>query len=144
MKGAGMTTDRHDPDAAAEVRARALRVAGYILKLELAPVRWDRLAGTVEAAIAAASAGDLDGLRQATAELEQTRAARVLRIGGIPAGPPPPPVRERVAVLQTTLTAGFGERPAGERDGAADRDGASDPGAPSTGWRPGGRSPESG
>lgn len=101
-----MSTEKRDGGVAAEVRAGALQVLDYILKLELTPARWDRLAGIIEVAIAAEAAADLDGLRQATAELELTGPVRVIRIGGTPVVPPPPPVRERLEVLHVALLAG--------------------------------------
>jgi hypothetical protein len=89
------------------IRADALEVLEYILKLELTPARWERLAGLIEAAIDAEAAGDTHGLRQATVELELAGPVRVIRIGDTPAVPPPPKVRERVNYLVHELrTAG--------------------------------------
>jgi hypothetical protein len=91
-----------------------LAVLGYILKLELPPARWSRLAEIVEAAIAADSAADLAGLRHAAGELELTGPVRVLRIGGAPVVPAPKPVRERIEILQSTMQAAGANAEPGE------------------------------
>jgi hypothetical protein len=93
----------HSPDRGTREGAR--QVLEYILKLELAPARWERLAGLIEIAIDATEAGDLDGLRQATVELELAGPVRVIRIGDTPVVPPPPKVRERVNYLVDALRA---------------------------------------
>lgn len=100
-----MTTQGHGRDAAAEERANALEVLGNILRLQLTPARWDRIAAIMDVAIAAEAAADLDGVWQATDELDLIGPIRVVRIGGTPIVPPPPPVRERVEALQAALLA---------------------------------------
>jgi hypothetical protein len=104
-----MTTERHGREAA-EIRASALAVLDYILKLELTKARWERLAAIIEVAIAAEAAGDLDGLRQATAELELAGPVRVVRIGGDPVVLPPPQVRERMDDLRDLMRNADAER----------------------------------
>jgi hypothetical protein len=100
-------TEPDDSSLDRGIRGDALQVLEYILKLELAPARWERLAGLIEIAIDAEAAGDTDGLRQATIELELAGPVRVIRIGDAPAVPPPPRVRERVNYLVHELrTAG--------------------------------------
>ena len=89
-------------------------VLGSILKRELPPARWSRLAEIVEAAIAADRAADLDGLREATGELELTGTVRILRIGGAPIVPAPKPVRERIEVLQSSMQAAGANAKPGE------------------------------
>jgi hypothetical protein len=96
-----MTTERPDREA-----ARIKAVLDRVLTLSLPPAQWTRLAGIIEAAIAAEAAADLGGLREAATELELAAPVRIVRIGGELVVPPPPPVRERVEALQSSLQSG--------------------------------------
>ncbi len=98
--------------ADAETRA-AREILEHILKLEMAPARWERLSHLIEIAIGAEAAGDRDGLRHATVELELAGPVRITRIGDSPSVPPPPAVRERVNHLIHALSTDAG-RDAGE------------------------------
>jgi len=90
-----------DSDSGPTTRAAARDVLEYILRLELPEARWERLGVIIDLAIDAEAAGDLDGLAQATIELELAGPVRVIRIGPGSAQPvpPPPKVRERANQL---------------------------------------------
>lgn len=92
----------------AEIRHEAATVLENVLRWELAQTRWDRLAETVDIAVTAEAAGDLNALRQATIQLELSGPVRVIRIGSPSTMPPPRPLRERVADLIHSLR-GAGE-----------------------------------
>lgn len=92
----------------AEIRASAIRVLDYILRLELAQARWDRVDGILALAVEAAAAGDLGTLRAATSQLRAIGPVRVIRIGGTPVGPPPPKVRERVEQVRAAVGTAVG------------------------------------
>ena len=94
-----------------EIRASAIRVLDYILRLELTEARWDRVDGILAIAVEAAAAHDFEALRAATSQLSAIGPVRVIRIGGTPVGPPPPKVRERVehARVAVEVTGSTGE-----------------------------------
>jgi hypothetical protein len=104
-------------DTGSRIRAAANGALDYIMRLELTPARWERIAGIIDIAIEAAVAGDLDGLSEAVEELELVGPVRVVRIGGTPAAPPPSPVRERDVLLRHALRE---EKQADEGDKNAD------------------------
>jgi hypothetical protein len=97
--------DNDGGTSAAGTEASVLRVLDYILRLELTQARWERVDGILAIAVEAAAAGDLGGLRGAIDELRAVGPVRVIRIGGTPAGPPPPKVREREDDLRRTVRA---------------------------------------
>lgn len=86
----------------------ALRVVDYVLRLELTQARWDRVDGLLKIAAEAAAAGDAVGLRTATNDLRAVGPVRVIRIGGIPVGPPPLKIRERADQMRAAVTAAHG------------------------------------
>jgi CATRA-Associated Small Protein len=83
-----------------------MAVLRHILRWELTEVRWDQLIETIDIAIAAEAADDIDALREATIRLEVSGPVRVTRIGASPQVPPPPPVRDRVNHLIHALGEG--------------------------------------
>jgi hypothetical protein len=101
------------------IRASALRVLDYVLRLELTQARWERVDGILQGAAEAASAGDLGALRTATNELRAVGPVRVIRIGGTPVGPPPLKVRERAELMRGAVAAAHGT---GELDEEGDDD----------------------
>jgi hypothetical protein len=87
------------------IRAAALRVLDYLLRLELTEARWERVDGILATATEAVAAGDLAVLRAATNELRAVGPVRVIRIGGTPVGPPPLRVRERAELMRAAVMA---------------------------------------
>lgn len=81
-----MSVDGRDLDAD-DLRASALKVVRYVLKLRLPPAGWDRVAQIFEAAIKAATADDLEGVRKATDDLMFVVPVRVVKGDGPPAEP---------------------------------------------------------
>jgi hypothetical protein len=105
----------------------ALAVLRELLRWELAPARWEEVGNTVEILAAAAEAGDVAAVEQATVNLEMSGPVRITRIGSTPRVPPPPRVRERVNHLIHALTAPADVPPPGDlrdenRDESADAD----------------------
>ncbi len=94
----------HSKGADPGTRGAAIEVLEYIVQLEMTPARWERLTELIDIAIQAATAGDRDGLRQATVELELAGPVRITRIGDSPSVPPPQGVRERVNHLIHALS----------------------------------------
>lgn len=66
----------------AEMASSAIRVVEYTMKLELSAPKWQRVEGTIEAAIEAAAAGDLEKLRRAMDDLALASPVRVIRPDG--------------------------------------------------------------
>jgi hypothetical protein len=94
-----MSSRGHGPDTAAEVLANTSALVGYTLRLQLTQAGWERVAEIIEAAIDAAAAGDLDGLRKATEALVLTSPARVIKPDGSPTASAGPELFERANVL---------------------------------------------
>ena len=97
-----MTSDEHARDAA-DLRSSTIAVVQYILKLELPQARWERAAEIIEAAIAAAAADDLEGVRQAAGELMLVSPVRIIKGDGAPRESADQKVFERANVLIDTL-----------------------------------------
>jgi hypothetical protein len=96
--------------SADEIRASAIRVLDYLLRLELTQARWDRVDGILAIAHEAAGAGDSGTLAAAISQLGTIGPVRVIRIGGTPVGPPPPKVRERVGRVRVAVETGGDDR----------------------------------
>jgi hypothetical protein len=103
----------------AEIRASAIRVLDYILRLELTEARWNRVDGILSIAVEAGAAGDFGTLWTATSQLRAIGPVRVIRIGGTPVRPPPPKVRERIERVRVAVVAA-GDT--GEEDGKGNDD----------------------
>jgi hypothetical protein len=88
----------------AETVATALDVLGDLDAWRLSEPRWARVEEILEALTAAVAAADLDGVRQATADLEVIGPVRITRIGAVPVVPPPRRVRDRTNHLVHLLT----------------------------------------
>lgn len=112
-----MSQDGSDGPA---IRASALHVLDYLMRLKLTEARWERVGGILAIAADAAAAGDLGTLRSVVGELELAGPVRVIRIGGAPVGPPPPKIRERVELVRSLLEKADD---AGEPDGEGSSDG---------------------
>jgi hypothetical protein len=118
MNASGREADRlSEPDELDdETSAEALDVLGDLLEWQLAPQRWERVEQIVVAMAEALAAGDADGLREATAELELAGPVRVTRIGATPLVPAPERVRDRANHLVHSL----GGTPPNARTGSTD------------------------
>jgi len=94
-----MTVDGDGLDVLGGVSAGTVRIVQYILKLKLPPARWERVAEIIEAAIAAAAADDLEGLRRATDDLTLVGPVRIIKVDGVPAESAGQKIFERANVL---------------------------------------------
>jgi hypothetical protein len=94
-----MTVGGHDLGADADLSAGALRIVQYILKLQLTRVKWNQVAEHIEAAIEAAAAGDLEGLRRATNDLMLASPVRIIKPDGATTEPADQKIFERANVL---------------------------------------------
>jgi hypothetical protein len=92
-----------DAEFDAEARADALDVLNDLLEWQLAPQRWERVEQIVDSIVEALAAGDVDALREATAELELAGPVRITRIGSTPLLPAPEQVRDRANHLVHSL-----------------------------------------
>jgi hypothetical protein len=90
-------------DAEAEAMTDAVDVLRVARAWELAPARWALVEAIVEAIAAALTRGDLEALRNATADLELAAPVRITRIGTTPTVPAPELVRERTNHLVHSL-----------------------------------------
>jgi hypothetical protein len=98
-----MSERGHNLAIATDVITNTSKVVEYILRLELTSARWSRVAGIIEAAIAAAQAGDLEGVQNARHELVLTSPARVIKPDGSPTTVVGQQIIERANVLIHTL-----------------------------------------
>ena len=87
----------------AEVRAEALDVVSDALKWQLAQTRWQAIEQVLIAMDAALTAGDIDALASATAELELAGPLRIIRISATPIVVADPRVRDQLNKLVFTL-----------------------------------------
>lgn len=87
-----------------QVLQDAVQVLEDLQLWELAPARWEGIAGILEALATEVAAGDLGNLAEATAQLELAGPVRITRIGAVPTEPPPPRVRERINQLIHSLS----------------------------------------
>ncbi len=83
----------------ADMASSAIRVVEYTMKLELSAPKWERVEGTIEAAIEAAAAGDLERLRWAMDDLALASPVRVIRPDGSQATRADARIYERANVL---------------------------------------------
>jgi hypothetical protein len=97
-----MTPDIHAQDVA-DLRSSTLAVVQYIQQLRLPQATWERVAEIIEAAIAAAAAGDTESLRKAAGELMLVSPVRIIKGDGPPNEPAGQRVFERANVLITAL-----------------------------------------
>lgn len=93
-----------------------VRVVRYMLKLKLPPARWERVASIFEAAIDAAAANDLEGVRKAADALVLVSPVRIIKGDGPPAVPADQKISERANVLIFTLQSMRPESPASAQD----------------------------
>lgn len=109
----------NDMDTATATCSDAIRVVGYTMRLRLPPRGWERVAGLIETAIDAATAGDLGLLRQVTDELATFAPPRVIKPDGSEAVRADQKVFERanalIHALQSVQDAAARETGSGER-----------------------------
>ncbi|MFF5140585.1 CATRA system-associated protein [Streptomyces sp. NPDC013157] len=86
-----------------ETRTDVLEILGDLLEWRLPPHRWDRVQALVDALAEALAAGDGDGVRDVTAELELSGPVRITRIGADPVLPAPPHTRDQANHLVHSL-----------------------------------------
>ncbi|MEU5634102.1 CATRA system-associated protein [Streptomyces rishiriensis] len=86
-----------------ETRTDAVEVLRDLLEWQLSPRRWDRVQPLVDALADALAAGDGDGVRAVTAELELSGPVRITRIGATPVIPAPPRTRDQANHLIHSL-----------------------------------------
>jgi hypothetical protein len=110
-----------------DVRAEALDVVSDALLWRMTEARWQAIEQVLVAMDAALTAGDLDALALATADLELAGPLRITRIGATPVVPPAPPVRDRLNRLVHSLGGTRAMRRNGTEDAETDDDGASRP-----------------
>ncbi|MFD3589818.1 CATRA system-associated protein [Streptomyces sp. NPDC058683] len=77
-----------------ETRTDVVEVLGDLLEWKLSPQRWDRVQALVDALADAVAAGDGDGVRDVTAELELSGPVRISRVGSDPVIPAPSHTRD--------------------------------------------------
>ncbi|MFM9700228.1 CATRA system-associated protein [Streptomyces europaeiscabiei] len=87
-----------------ETRTDVLDVLGDLLEWRLSPQRWDRVQALVDALADALTAGDGDGVRDVTAELELSGPVRITRIGADPVIPAPLHTRDQANHLVHALS----------------------------------------
>ena len=104
----------------ADMASSAIRVVEYTMKLELSAPKWQRVEGTIEAAIEAAAAGDLEKLRRAMDDLALASPVRVIRPDGSQPTRADARIYERANVLihylEAMRPAGTGQAAVEERD----------------------------
>ncbi|UXY27239.1 CATRA system-associated protein [Streptomyces sp. HUAS TT20] len=86
-----------------ETRTDVLEVLGDLLEWRLSPQRWDRVQALVDELAEALAAGDGDGVRDVTSELELSGPVRITRIGADPVIPAPPHTRDQANHLVHSL-----------------------------------------
>jgi len=100
MTSDGPGRDAADRDTAGDdLRASALVLVRYLLRLRLPRAKWEQVTGIIDAAIAAAAADDLAGLRKATNDLMLISPVRVVKGDGGVAEPAGQRIFERANVL---------------------------------------------
>jgi hypothetical protein len=100
----------------------AVAVLRQVADWELAPARWDRVSGLLDAVQAALDSGDAEALAAAVIDLEMAGPVRIVRIGSGQPSAPPPPIRERLGLLIHSLTASVRDYPTAEPGRAAGSD----------------------
>jgi len=120
--GQGQMTESRT-DERATVSQDALSVLRDVLEWRLSDVRWEGIAGSVEALTAGLSTGDLAAAREAVIQLELAGPVRITRIGARPTEPAPPRVRERINQLVFQLSGGKTPVPVPGQDEGAEGDG---------------------
>ncbi|MEU4877112.1 CATRA system-associated protein [Streptomyces sp. NPDC021608] len=111
-----------------ETRSDAVEVLGDLLEWQLSPGRWDRVQALVDELADILAAGDGDGVRAVTAELELSGPVRITRIGATPVIPAPPRTRDQANHLIHAL--GVPPPQDAQREGVIVTPGGDDDGGP--------------
>ncbi|WP_330277833.1 hypothetical protein OG205_20465 [Lentzea sp. NBC_00516] len=91
-------------------RDEILSMLNQVSDLRLSAERWQKVTALLHRMESARAANDLDGMLAVVVELEMA-ARRIPTIGSEPAGPPPPPVRDRLNQLVHALGGDQGSGP---------------------------------